>query len=151
MPMLVSALDDALDLSVGAYGVCAWTVGDRLRCWGRKVEGQFGDGTPQGWLTPSPGTDVRGMDAIGSGDRFRMMIVDGELRSFGRNTAGPLGLGVSTASVLEPLPVSRPVDARTIGSSGAGSSACVIVASGALYCCELANNPERSPVLSGGF
>ncbi len=58
-PVRVEGLTSAaISISSGASHTCVLTAGGGIKCWGANYEGQLGDGSGEGWLTPG---DVLGL------------------------------------------------------------------------------------------
>ena len=82
-----------------------------VRCWGRNTEGQLGDGTTAGSLTPVQVVGITGAVAVSGGyEHTCALLGDGTVRCWGRNAEGQLGDGTRTGS-------STPV--RVVGITGA--------------------------------
>jgi alpha-tubulin suppressor-like RCC1 family protein/subtilisin family serine protease len=104
---------DVVGLASGTVAVgggeqhnCALTASGGVKCWGRNLEGQLGDGTRTQRLTPA---DVHGLAsgmlelAIG-GDHGCARTAGGGVKCWGRNRFGQLGDGFPTVfSTLKPV------------------------------------------------
>jgi alpha-tubulin suppressor-like RCC1 family protein len=97
--------DEVADIGLGDQHTCALLVDGQLKCWGRGVEGQLGNGGSN-FVTTPPTTPVNLGAAsaylIGGG-RFHTCAVrsNGKARCWGNSGFGQLGQG-STASILNP-------------------------------------------------
>ncbi|HEY3381090.1 MAG TPA: IPT/TIG domain-containing protein [Vicinamibacterales bacterium] len=99
-PVAVSGLSNGVTaLVAGDYHTCALTTGGGVKCWGANAEGELGDGTNVGRLTPA---DVVGLDsgvtAIGSRYEHTCAVRNGGTLCWGYNNHGQLGDGTTTDS-----------------------------------------------------
>jgi alpha-tubulin suppressor-like RCC1 family protein len=107
MPVAVPGLEDAVQLSAGAYHVCALRSSGQVVCWGANTNGELGDGT----TTDRAGatTDVVGItDAaeIGSGMYHSCArLASGPLLCWGRNDFGQTGDGTPVSPRPTPVEV----------------------------------------------
>src|SRR6185295_12951917 len=80
-------------------GVLASAAHAQICAWGGNAHGQIGDGTDNNLrLTPVPTSGLTGMIAIECGDYHSMAISStGQLRTWGFNGDGELGIGINSA------------------------------------------------------
>lgn len=107
-------------MSVGSLHSCAITVGDRhVRCWGRGTNGVLGTGTTANWgdtmpATTGPVPEVPlglgvGAVAVAAGPEHTCAILDdGDVRCWGKNSVGQLGLDPNIISTLGDDPARLP-------------------------------------------
>lgn len=127
---------------------CALLADGTVQCWGDNTYGQLGDGTTTSSLTPVPVSGLSNATAISVGDGFVCALISVrahigslaqviEVACWGNNADGELGNGTTTNS---PTPVVVPgLNGRfgftSVSAVSAGkSSACVLLADGAVLC-----------------
>lgn len=94
-------------ISAGELHTCALTEDGEMLCWGNNREGQLGNGTTTGRVTPGRVIGLPGkVQAISTGDDFTCAVTEGgAAQCWGLNDAGQLGDGTRTTR-LTPVPVS---------------------------------------------
>ena len=106
VPADVVGLSDVVALTAGGHHTCALVPGGRLKCWGRNIEGQLGDGSLTNRSTP---VNVAGMTsgvAFAAGGAFHTcaIISGGGAVCWGLNGSGRVGDGTvasrSTAQLV---------------------------------------------------
>ncbi len=104
-PVLVTGIDDAVALAVGAGHACVARKSGGAACWGAGASGQLGDGTTKpDAATPAPvtvvglATSARG---VGAGSEHSCAtLVSGAIACWGSNARGQIG----TPSAVTPQP-----------------------------------------------
>jgi alpha-tubulin suppressor-like RCC1 family protein/dipeptidyl aminopeptidase/acylaminoacyl peptidase len=125
-------------VSAGYLHTCAVTVLDGVKCWGRDVSGQLGDGYP---LTNSnTPVDVSGLtagvEAVSAGGFHTCARLEGtgDVKCWGSNTYGQLGNGTMTgpdcSGTCQPSPVVANVSGVTDVDAGV-SHTCAVASGGA--------------------
>lgn len=107
-PVDVTGLSSgAIGISAGWFHSCAVMGDGTMRCWGRNVDGQLGDGTMEERHTPVEVTGVTGSLVVASCGGYHTCAIHetGSLWCWGRNEQGQLGDGTNTRRIL-PTPVS---------------------------------------------
>jgi alpha-tubulin suppressor-like RCC1 family protein len=134
VPVAVSGLTNAVSLAAGYGHTCALLGDGTMRCWGRNVEGELGNGT-----TANPGTaqpvvvsGITGATAITTGAYHACALLgNGTVRCWGRNGQGQLGDGTFTQANT-PRAVSGITGAVAI--SGGGAHTCALLSDGTVRC-----------------
>ena len=131
-PVLVSFINDAVDLSVGAYHACVVQKTGQVSCWGYNEYGQLGDGTTNASNTPRGVIGITDGVKVAAGGNFSCAIVkSGAVRCWGANIHGSLGNGLNDDS-------DTPVDVQVVQGAtqiaAAENNACALVANGEVYC-----------------
>ncbi|MEO7572985.1 MAG: fibronectin type III domain-containing protein [Acidimicrobiales bacterium] len=106
-PVPVTGITDATFVTAGDNHTCVVVGASALRCWGRNVSGQLGNGTSgNASNSPSPVSvvNVNGASVVTAGDYHTCAVVEDDgLACWGYNAAGQLGNGTT---VDAPTPVS---------------------------------------------
>ena len=130
-PVEVSGMSSGVKaVSSGNSHTCALTDNGAVKCWGRNVEGQLGDGTNDGKVVP---VDVIGMSsgvkAVSAGtDHTCAVTGDDAAHCWGSNTVGQLGI-VRTVSRNQPVDVSG-LSSGVIAINVGGYHTCAFLNSG---------------------
>jgi alpha-tubulin suppressor-like RCC1 family protein len=116
----------------GRIHSCA-AVNGRASCWGENARGQLGDGSTTRRHTPVPvqGLPAGAVTAIGAGDEHTCAVVAGDLYCWGSATAGALGPGASSDSVVPIKVTGLPGPVTSV--AGGDSSTCAIAGT-RVYC-----------------
>ncbi|MFB6351503.1 MAG: RCC1 domain-containing protein [Bradymonadaceae bacterium] len=140
--MYVHGLDEAVAISAHAgYGghTCATKSTGTIYCWGKNSDGQLGngrDGVGEESLRPTEVVDIEtAVSAPATGGLHTCSCLEsGEVRCWGKNQFGVLGLGQGEA----PRDTSTPQPVRTIDSAGSVSAgeyhACARLDDGGVSC-----------------
>jgi alpha-tubulin suppressor-like RCC1 family protein len=146
-PVVVSGIDDCVQITGGAYHTCVLHAGGTVSCWGSNGSGQLGQSPEQVTTTcarsagpavpclPSPALvpGLSNVAEIGAGERYGCArMKDMTVACWGDNSVGQLGDGTTT---------SRPAPAPVIGLAAdvvelavGRFFACARHASGAVSC-----------------
>ena len=94
-----NVLEDVTQISAGARHTCALLSDETLRCWGRNVEGQLGDGTTTNRRNPVQ--VLTGVQQVSAGvEHTCALLTGGTVRCWGANgdgfSGGRLGDGTTT-------------------------------------------------------
>ncbi|MEO7570980.1 MAG: hypothetical protein ABIX10_00950 [Acidimicrobiales bacterium] len=104
-PVTVNGISTASAISGGFHHSCALLTGGTLRCWGRNVDGELGNGTNTDSSTPVTVTGISTATAISSDSEHACALLSGgTLKCWGNNFSGQLGNGTTTDSST-PVPV----------------------------------------------
>ncbi len=125
-------------LAVGEQHACVLLDGG-VKCWGRNIWGELGDGTNQDRSSPVP---VAGLDgrvaAISAGAAHTCALFPaGNVKCWGYNIYGQLGDGgggggVANANSPQPVDVAGLIDAIAI--SAGGGHTCALTSAGGVKC-----------------
>jgi alpha-tubulin suppressor-like RCC1 family protein len=108
----------AISIGVGQWHACVLVDGGGVKCWGYNGDGQLGNGTTKGSVSP---TDVSGltngvaMIAVGNSHSCAL-LESGSVKCWGDNIYGSLGDGTNTDSLI-PVTVSGLTSVMKIASS----------------------------------
>ncbi len=93
-------------ISLGGYSSCALTNSGAIKCWGRDMSGQLGDGSTTDRSTPVNVSGITGgMAGVSQGGAHACALAaTGHLKCWGWNVSGQLGDGTTTDS-LTPVDV----------------------------------------------
>ncbi len=121
-------------ISSGETHVCALTDRGNVNCWGNNSEGQLGNGTRIGSLTPVLVEHISGKaTAIASGDDHTCVLTDeGQVECWGNNSSGQLGDGSTDDSRAFPQAVQLPT--RAIAITSGYQRSCALTEDGTAYC-----------------
>ena len=139
VPVDVSAIADATQVSVGGRHTCALVSGGAVKCWGHNGSGELGDGTWTDSSTPVRASGITGATQISAGVAHTCALVSGsDVTCWGLNRRGQLGNGTTTDSSIPvdvvagtALSISAPAlgilgtKARIIGALSSLDPACV--------------------------
>jgi alpha-tubulin suppressor-like RCC1 family protein len=125
-------------MGAGDLHTCAVLDNGELRCWGTNDEGQLGLGDTMARLRPDQAVDLgagRTALEIVAGFHFTCArLDDGQVKCWGANGAGQLGLG-DTSPRLSPTTAVALGDGRTVVEIAAGFAfACARLDDGAVKC-----------------
>jgi alpha-tubulin suppressor-like RCC1 family protein len=124
-----------LAIQAGVLHTCALISGGAMKCWGNNFEGQLGDGSTTNRLTPEQVLGLEtGVTSLGAGHYHSCALMAvGELRCWGSNFYGQLGVGIEVSGRLTPTTVTGldgQVDSIAIGRQ----HACAVLTKGRARC-----------------
>jgi len=133
LPAPVLGLGAVSDFAAGGYHSCGLMADNTVRCWGRNVRGQVGDGT-----TDSPVTQphqVSGMNAavaLSLGTYHSCALLqDASVQCWGENDQGQIGApGLAFSSV----PVTVNGIANAVSVSSGFEHSCAVLSDGTVRC-----------------
>lgn len=107
-PTAVPSLTGVADVAAGFVFSCARLTNSNIRCWGRNVEGELGNGTGVDSFTPVAVSGITTATSLTSGSTMACATLTGGVtRCWGYGGLGALGNG-SSANALSPVAVLFP-------------------------------------------
>jgi len=134
IPVTVTGISSATAIAAGGAHTCAVLSGGTVRCWGDNEVGQLGNGT-QGEYSAAPVKviGVSNATAIGVGlIHTCALTVDGEIKCWGTNQNGLLGVGIIGGIV--PTPVTVQGISHAIAIAVGGGHNCALNSDGTVKC-----------------
>jgi len=99
VPVDVSDITDATQVSTGYGFACARLSGGHVECWGRNEEGELGNGTTTNSDTPVEVSHITEATQVSTGvGQTCALLSSGHVECWGENDAGQLGNGTTTNS-----------------------------------------------------
>lgn len=121
-------------IALGARHGCAVTESGEVYCWGSNSNGQRGDGTnvPIDQIA-TPVAGLSGVSKVTAGEYFNCALLNiGEVRCWGRNRYGQIGIGNS--SELSPTPQSPDGLTGVVDIDAGENHVCAALADGSVRC-----------------
>ena len=149
VPTEIPSLTDILTLSAGFEHTCAVSIDGSTKCWGKNLNGRIGEGSAKLFVV-SP-VNVAGLESdilsISASDEHTCALTStGNVKCWGRNTEGQLGIGQETNRSKVPVDVVG-IDGKATALSTGFSNSCVVTNDGQAKCWgwlgveELSNTP----------
>ena len=142
----ISVGEEVLKISLGGNFTCALLVSGNIKCWGDNTYGQLGTSLSS---TASRyqeafyhrnidfGTSLKAIDIASGNSHSCALFESGQVKCWGRNSNGQLGLGHSTnigrrglLRRIDFVDIGGPVAGLSLGSDGS----CVLLESGSVKC-----------------
>jgi len=141
-PLDLSLGSPALQVAAGEFHTCAVVDGGSVKCWGRGNGGQLGYGSPNNVLEPGGAiiAELASVQQVVLGSTHGCALGDeGEVRCWGTNSYGQLGLGSTITIGDDPgeVPGTAEVSDETMPvmqlAAGAAHT-CALLVTGAVRC-----------------
>ena len=140
MPLAVSGIDDALQVSVGGDHVCAVRGAGAVACWGEGASGKLGNGATSNTSTPVSVQWLGDALQVSAGDQHSCALrATGAVACWGLRDNGRLGDGGDTAGAQSTPAVVSGIDDAVQVSAGYQHS-CAVRAAGTVACWGLRTN-----------
>jgi alpha-tubulin suppressor-like RCC1 family protein len=114
-PVVVSGLSDVKQVVISWGAACALTNGGSVYCWGRNSRGSLGLGNTTDYNTPQLVPDLSNAQMLSASQHwegsFCALLTGGELKCWGANELGQLGIAGSTTQRNSPTNI-------TVGAAG---------------------------------
>lgn len=134
-PVDVSGLGRGISaVAAGVWHTCALTTSGGVRCWGFNDDGQLGDGSTSGRLTPGPVVGLEsGVIAIAAGSDHTCALTNaGAVKCWGKNSFGALGDN-SNANRTRPVNV-QGLNGGVVEIAAGGAHSCARLSSRQVRC-----------------
>jgi len=132
LPVEVSGVTNAKQVSVGYEHTCSVLIDGKIKCWGNGRNGQLGNGTTIDSLAPVEVSGITNATQVSAGyDHTCALLSGGEVKCWGNGASGQLGTGGTEASAI-PVAVIGITTAIQIGA-GYGHT-CALLSGGEVKC-----------------
>jgi alpha-tubulin suppressor-like RCC1 family protein len=157
VPTEIPGLTGVVAISAGSEHTCAVLRDGGAKCWGKNLNGRVGDGSGKLFIFSPVDVAELGSDivSISAGDEHTCALTGtGNVKCWGRNTEGQLGMGQETNRSKVPVEVVN-IDGNAIALSTGFSNSCVVTNDGQVKCWgwmgsdELSNAPVALEGLDG--
>jgi alpha-tubulin suppressor-like RCC1 family protein len=135
-PKSAQGVGGATHLAAGNNHSCAVVSGGAVKCWGKNLRGQIGNGqTSVHQSTPVAVQGLTGATAVAAGDGHTCALVaGGAVKCWGDNAHGQLGQGPGAGAAPSALPLSVPGISGATTIAAAWNHTCAILTNGTVKC-----------------
>jgi alpha-tubulin suppressor-like RCC1 family protein len=92
-PVAVTGLENVVELTLGVNHSCALLADSTVKCWGRGIDGQLGNGAAGDSAVPVTVVGLTGVVGISAGDRHTCAVLNnGSAACWGSNEQGQLAV-----------------------------------------------------------
>lgn len=135
-PTDVTDLSNVKEISAGGEHTCALLNNGNVKCWGANFNGRVGNNTTER-IIPLP-VDVFGIDeeiiyVSAGGEHTCAIAINGNVKCWGRNTTGELGIGNDLKLSKTPMDVVELED-KAIALSTSYPKSCAVTDKGKIKC-----------------
>lgn len=131
-PTGVSGITNATQLSSGGYHSCALLADGTIKCWGRGVEGQLGDGAAANSATPVTVSGISNATQVAAGGYHSCAVLsDKTVKCWGWNFSGQIGNGSATNANT---PVVVGGLANVVQIEAGANDTCAVLSDGTVRC-----------------
>ena len=134
VPVAVTAISNAIDVSTGGYHSCAVLGTGGVRCWGLNTSGQLGDRTTTNRNVPVAVFGISNAASVSTGNYSHScaVLTTGGVSCWGNGINGQLGGGSNVTVVTSPVEVSGLSNAVSV--SAGGNHSCAVLGTGGVRC-----------------
>ena len=136
LPVKVSGIDDAVDVTAGHWHTCALRENGSISCWGSDHDGQLGNGDDEdGSAVPVEVTGISNAVAVSAGGEHTCALRStGEISCWGDNWRGEMGNGQSGNEYDSSVPVKVSGIDDAVNVSSGGWHTCAVHEDGNVSC-----------------
>jgi alpha-tubulin suppressor-like RCC1 family protein len=140
-PVTPQSLDHVAAIASGQTSQCALKEDGTVLCWGDIYVGDFASGGGVQTFTHLPVMNPLGIDGVGSVARVAVGLyftcllgTNGELRCYGMNDVGQLGVGSTEIKALPTTVNGFDGSVRAVSASMGGQYTCAVTSAGSVWC-----------------
>jgi alpha-tubulin suppressor-like RCC1 family protein len=135
IPVQVSGVTTATQISAGGSHTCAMLSGGTVKCWGNNGSGQLGNNSTTNSSTPVQVSGITTAKSISDGDSHTCALLStGTIKCWGDNEYGQLGGGTDGYGGMSLTPVQVGGITTAWGVSAGGSHTCAVLSDHTVRC-----------------